>query len=116
MSQMVDMTAGSPIAERLGDYVAGMELGDLPAEVVEKTRLCILDTLGCMLAGAGDEVGERITAHALRHGPAGPCSVFGATGLVGPEHAGLANGTTAHVLEWDDGHRPSGNHIGCSVV
>jgi 2-methylcitrate dehydratase PrpD len=110
------MPSKGTISEQLAEYVTGMTIGDLPAEVVDKTKLCILDTIGCMLAGSRDEVGIRITAHALRHGPPGPCTVFGHPKTVGPEHAALANGTTAHVLEWDDGHRPSDNHIAGAVV
>jgi 2-methylcitrate dehydratase PrpD len=110
------MPSDRTISERLADYVAGMAIGDLPPEVVAKTKLCILDTIGCMLAGSRDPVGVRITTHALRHGPPGPCTVFGHSGSVGPEHATLANGTSAHVLEWDDGHRPSDHHLGGVVV
>lgn len=110
------MPAEATLVEQLGEYVANSAIGDLPQAVLEKAKLCILDTLGCMLAGAGDEVGERITAYAVHHGPGGPCTVFGSAGSVHPEYAALANGTTAHTLEWDDGHRPSGNHIGCVVV
>lgn len=110
------MPSNGTISEQLADYVTGMTIGDLPTEVVDKTKLCILDTIGCMLAGSRDEVGIRITAHALRYGLPGPCTVFGHPEAVGPEHAALANGTTAHVLEWDDGHRPSDNHIAGAVV
>jgi 2-methylcitrate dehydratase PrpD len=110
------MPSVGTISEKLADYVTGMAIGDLPPEVVDKTKLCVLDTIGCMLAGSRDEVGERITAHALRYGRPGPCTVFGHSASVGPEHAALANGTSAHVLERDDGHRPSGNHLECVVV
>ncbi len=113
---MAQIARNQTISERLADYVTGMKIGDLPSEVVDKTKLCILDTIGCMLAGSRDEVGVRIIAHALRYGPPGPCTVFGHLRSLGPEHAALANGTLAHVLEWDDGHRPSGNHIGGVVV
>ncbi|MBI2986719.1 MAG: MmgE/PrpD family protein [Deltaproteobacteria bacterium] len=113
---MVQMPSNGTISERLAEYVAGMAIGDLPLEVVAKTKQCILDTIGCMLRGSRDEVGARITAHALRYGSPGPCTVFGRSGSVGPEHAALANGTLAHVLEWDDGHRPSDNHMSGAVV
>jgi 2-methylcitrate dehydratase PrpD len=93
-----------------------MAIGDLPPEVVTKTKLCILDTIGCMLAGSRDRVGATIAAHVLRHGPPGPCTVFGDKGSVGPDDAALANGASAHVLDFDDGHRPSGDHIGSAVV
>lgn len=111
-----EMSSNGTILEQLADYVTGMTIGDLPHEVVDKTKLCILDTIGCALRGSRDEVAVRTAAHALRHGPSGPCNVFGHSGSVGPEHAALANGTSAHILEWDAGHRPSDNHLGGVVV
>lgn len=113
---MVQMQRNRTISEQIAEYVTTMAMKDLPPEVVEKTKQCILDTLGCMLAGSRDRAGVTITAHALRYGAPGPCTVFGRPGGVGPEHAALANGTSAHVLELDDGHRPSDNHIGGVVV
>ncbi|MBI2986875.1 MAG: MmgE/PrpD family protein [Deltaproteobacteria bacterium] len=113
---MVQMPSNGTISERLAEYVAGMVLGDFPPEVVAKTKLCILDTIGCMLRGSRDEVAASLAAHALRYGPPGPCTIFGHSGSVGPEHAALANGTSAHVLEWDAGHRPSDNHLGGVVL
>jgi 2-methylcitrate dehydratase PrpD len=110
------MSSNGTFSERLADYVTGMAFGDLPPDVVDKTKLCILDTIGCMLAGSRDPVGVMITAHALRYGHPGPCTIFGHRESVGPEHAALANGTSAHVLELDDGHRPSDNHVGGVVV
>ena len=32
------------------------------------------------------------------------------------EDSALANATLAHMLEFDDGHRPSDNHLGCVAV
>ena len=104
------------ISEELADYITRMKISDLPTEVVSKTKQCILDTIGCMLRGSLDEVGVMLVGHVFRYGPPGPCTVFGHAGSLGVEHAALANGTLAHVLEWDDGHRPSGNHLGCAVV
>jgi len=37
--------------ERLADLSARVRYRDLPNEVIQKGKECILDTLGCMLAG-----------------------------------------------------------------
>lgn len=104
------------IVQRLAEYVVGMTFDALPIAVVEKARLCILDTIACMLLGARDRVGETVAAHAAQYGQNGPCVVCGSDSTVGPAYAALANGTSAHVLDLDDGHRPSGDHIGSAVV
>jgi 2-methylcitrate dehydratase PrpD len=104
------------IAEGLAEYVLGTDVGALPANVVEKSEQVILDTIGCTLAGSRDRVGTSATAYAAGRGSAGRSTVFGRRERVDPEHAALANGTAAHVLEMDDGHRPSDNHLGGVVV
>lgn len=109
-------TSEGTIAQGLASYVTRMRYGDLPSDVIAKAKLCILDTLGAMLAGTRNDVGVRITEHAVTFGSDGPCTVFGRGRRVGVEHAALANGTLGHVLELDDGHRPSDNHLGCVVV
>jgi 2-methylcitrate dehydratase PrpD len=108
--------AGATISEQLARYVNGTAFEDLPPEVVEKTKQCILDAVGCMVAGSQDRVGATITSHAVRHGLPGHCSVFGREERLSPAYATLANGTSAHVLDLDDGHRPSGTHLGSAVV
>jgi 2-methylcitrate dehydratase PrpD len=91
-------------------------VGALPAQVIAKAKLCILDTIGCMLVGSRDRVGMTVAKHAVRRGSSGGCTVFGHPETLGAADAALANGTAAHVLDWDDGHRPSGDHIGGAVV
>ena len=104
------------LSQQLAAYVTGSRYEAFSPELIAKTKQVILDTIGCMAAGSRDDVGRMIAAHVLREGPPGPCTVFGHPQRVGPAYAGLANGTTAHALELDDGHRPSGNHQGCAVV
>lgn len=102
-------------SEALARYAAGLDLGAVPEAVRRKAVLCILDTIGCIIGGAAERAG-RIVAGAAARGAAGPCTLFGRPERVGIEGAALANGNAAHILELDDGHRPSDNHLGCVVV
>ena len=36
-------------AERLAEWATGLDLGDIPGEVVEAAKLHLLDTIGCGL-------------------------------------------------------------------
>jgi 2-methylcitrate dehydratase PrpD len=87
---------------RLAMFVAGARYKDLPAEIVEKTKRHILDTLGAGLAGATSEEAKRTLA-ALR-GSDGPGStvVWGTESRLSPRNAALVNGTAAHAFELDD--------------
>src|SRR5581483_1802294 len=111
------MNESLTISERLARYVSETRLSELPSEVPAKARQIILDTIGCMVAGYRyDALGPKVSRYALASSPPGHCTIFGATTLIGPEHAALANGTAAHVLELDDCHAPSDNHVAVAVV
>lgn len=103
-------------AEQLADYAVGLSLDAVPEAVRQKAKLCILDTVGCMIAGSATRVGQVVRAYAGRGATGGDCTIAGSGAPAALEFAALANGTMAHVLELDDGHRPSDNHLGCVVV
>jgi 2-methylcitrate dehydratase PrpD len=105
-----------PLTTTLAEYVTATRLEDIPEETRHKGLLCILDTVGCMIAGSRNDVGRIYTSHALAHAKDGPATVFGVERSVDVEAAAFANAGLAHVLELDDGHRPSDNHLGCAVV
>ncbi|HEY3478476.1 MAG TPA: MmgE/PrpD family protein, partial [Streptomyces sp.] len=44
------MTA--PMIERIADRICGIQEGELPADVLEKAKLCVLDQLGIQLWAA----------------------------------------------------------------
>src|SRR5262245_57251611 len=108
--------AAPTLVETLAGHVARTRLSDLPAEVIARAKLCLLDTLGVAVAGTRDRVARTVAAHAVAHGAPGRSTVLGRDERLRPEYAALANGTAAHALDWDDGHRPSGDHLGGPVV
>jgi 2-methylcitrate dehydratase PrpD len=99
---------------RLAEYVAAP--ADIPQHVLERARLTMLDTLGCMVGAVGTPTGERILTMTRQRAGTGRTTTVGLSGKYRAEDSALANGTLAHLLEFDDGHRPSDNHLGCVVV
>lgn len=116
MTEIAETDIQVTASDKLAQYVVDASWSDVPPAVIERAKLCVLDTIGCMIAGSRNAVGTRIVEHAASFGSGGRSSIFGRPGTVDAERAGLANGTLAHVLELDDGHRPSDNHLGCVVV
>lgn len=103
-----------PIAVTLGTYIATPP--DPPEAVIRRARLAVLDTIGCMAGATQTPAGRRVLAFTERHGAPGDTTTVGLSRGRRPHDSGLANGTLAHMLEFDDGHRPSDNHLGCVVV
>jgi len=106
--------ADSPIAARLADYVVAP--ARIPSPVLERARLTMLDTVGCMVGAVGTPTGARILTLTRQRGAPGTTTSIGLGGRYRVEDSALANATLAHLLEFDDGHRPSDNHLGCVVV
>jgi 2-methylcitrate dehydratase PrpD len=88
----------------------------LPAEVVEKTKHMILDTLAAMISGSELPPGRFAINFARAYKGDRIATVAGSNVLCGPIEAALANGMLAHSDETDDTHPPSQSHPGCGTV
>src|SRR5258705_2592906 len=75
--------------------------GFAPA-IMRQAQLLLLDTIGCGIAGAGEEVTRAIADVALEGGGKADCAVFGRTEKTGMLNAVLANGVAIRVLDLND--------------
>ena len=104
------------IAETLATRIAGVSYDVLPDEARHWAKVAIMDTVGCILAGA-DEPCARIAAQVASIGGAnGPCVVFGTSRRVGPMDAASINGTAAHALDYDDCSDTLGGHPSAPIL
>jgi 2-methylcitrate dehydratase PrpD len=100
----------------LAAYIAQAPALRLPAEVAEKARHHILDTLAAMVSGSRLPPGPIAIAYVRQLGGTPQASVAGSRVMTSCVNAALANGMLAHADETDDSHAPSRNHPGCAVV
>ena len=106
----------SPITRELSEYVAGALARPLPAEVAEKTRHHLLDTLAAMVSGSRLPPGRRAIAYVRAQGGRRQATVVGSRTVTTASNAALANGMSAHADETDDSHIGGRFHPGCAVV
>ena len=106
----------SPIMTRLSTFMSLAAAAPLPAEVVEKTKHMILDTLAAMISGSELPPGKFAINFARAYKGDRVATVAGSNVLCGPIEAALANGMLAHSDETDDTHPPSQSHPGCATV
>lgn len=105
-------------SEELARYAAGLRWSDVPDDVRERARACIIDTLACSVYGARFPWSAVTAGYARHYGGLGPCTVFGTAGhgVVAPA-AALANGAAAHAFEQDSLRFPgAGVHPGATLV
>ena len=107
-------TAG-PVITELSRYMTQAKESALPANVVEKAKHHILDTIGAMISGAELPPGRAAIRFATSYGGEKIATVAASKVLCGPIEAALANGVLAHSDETDDSW-PNGWHPGCNVV
>jgi len=109
--------SGESVMPRLSDYMAQAKGRALPPEIVEATKLHILDTMGAMISGADLAPAKVALEFARRYGGREPAHiVVGSDILCGPLEAAFTNGMLAHSDETDDSHSPSHSHPGCAIV
>jgi len=103
---------------RLAEYAAALQYQDLPAEIVERAKECIADTVAAIICGSALPWSRIVIRYAERTGPGGKSRILGSHGpLVQANAAALANGALAHAFELDSLTRPgAGAHPGATVL
>ncbi len=91
------------ISQRLAGWAAPLTFADVPADVIETTKLRILDVIGLAIAGSQTPFGKAVLEAADAMGP-------------GPGAAAFRTGALAQALEYDDTHNESVVHISAPSV
>jgi 2-methylcitrate dehydratase PrpD len=103
--------------DTLAEFAARMNYSALPAEVAERAKLLMLDTVGIIVRARHDAESTPPMLRAVeRMGLAGgDCTVFGdARGYAAPA-AALINGALAHSLDFDDTHAAGSIHSSAPI-
>lgn len=100
----------------LARWTCGLTFADIPAAVVDDAKLHLVDTLGVMVAGSVSETGRAVRAAALRIGPGDTARILGFGDRAAAAGAAIANGTLAHVHDYDDTHSEARVHISGPIV
>ncbi len=105
-----------PLSSALADWASRIRFEDLPADVMEATKLRVMDVIGLSLAGAETAFGKATRDAVVALSPAGPCHILGFGDRVGVTSAAFANGALSQALEYDDTHNESIVHMSSPAV
>lgn len=95
------------VLERLAARWSGTTPEDLPDDVAEIGRHCLLDWFGCALAGSREPLAELIR---LELATPGASTVVGTDRTAPARDAALMNGAAGHALDFDDTHMLLSGH------
>lgn len=104
------------VTRGLSRYLATALDRELPAEVAEKGKQHLIDTLAAMVSGSRLHPGEMTIKYVRALGGAEEAMVAGTSIVTTAVNAAMANGMLSHADETDDSHKASRSHLGCGVV
>jgi 2-methylcitrate dehydratase PrpD len=101
---------------KLAEHCAAISFDSLPAEVVHKAKLCVLDYIANVYGSLELDAVKGIISYFRSLGTSGDTTVLGCGFKTDLQHAAFINGTTAEAIEAQDGVRFGGNHPGAAVI
>jgi len=86
----------------LARFVAGLRIDALPAEVLQQARLCVIDTVGCIVSGAQRPEAQALLRAELAANGLEQASALTCGRKLGVEAAARFNGYAGDLLELND--------------
>jgi 2-methylcitrate dehydratase PrpD len=113
-------TKNSPLAQDaskvLADFASHLQYDDIPQHVVDRMKMCVLDSIGCCLHGVTLSWTKSVESMVMDEGASPIASIFGTTHKTSVGNAALVNGTAGHAFEFDDMHKESILHPGSIAI
>lgn len=105
------------VLEIYAKYLTEAQFSDFPAEVVERAKYLILDSIGCAIGGAQTEIGKKFMNLAKSWSGGKEATLLGNGAKVSIMSAAYANTQLANLLDYDDTYDfyPPG-HPGCTII
>lgn len=101
------------VSELLADWIAGLDLADVPQAAIQGCADTILDTVGLSIAALDTDYGRAVRA---AFPDAGTATVFGLPDGHSPEAAAAINGTCGHGEDFDNTFEGCPVHTGVVIV
>lgn len=96
--------------------VRGITWDKTPDEAREVARHCLLDFLGCAIAGSREPLSNILVDEVVRGEGSREASLIGRNERASRLTAALVNGAAGHALDFDDTHMAMGGHPSVPVV
>jgi len=105
------------ITKTLSKFVKETTFEKLPKKDIDRMKMVILETMGCMVLGSRNTTGRVLKELIKKIGGKGEATVFGTNFKTSPQNAALINGSMGHHYEYDDGISPAmGLHAGIAIT
>ncbi|MFP7298282.1 MmgE/PrpD family protein [Neobacillus niacini] len=109
------MTLDKNITDALAAYIIDSQQKEFDSEVVHKFKRALMDYVCAAITGSNMPVPNSLLEYLKQIDSSEISSVTGKSMKLSPLNAALVNGTSAHSLDFDDGHTHGSIHIGTVV-
>ena len=116
MNAIIDTQTGKGLTRALAEQARTLRYGDIPDTVRQWARQCILDYIGCGIAGASDELVTILLAEAQENGGKEAASVLGHSVRLPAAAAAIVNGAAGHALDFDDVNLAMPGHPSVAIL
>jgi aconitate decarboxylase len=113
---IMNSTVDNPHTSAIAHFVSELTYEQIPAEVIARIKLLILDSLGCAIYGSNLEWSRILRRTLGQVDVTEACGVWGTAERLSAPHAALVNGTLVQSFELDDVHRQGVLHVGAVTL
>lgn len=112
-----DNAAGEGSSASLADWVVDVDLSHVPDDVIEHAKLCILDGIGCIVAGTAARPSRILLETLSHHGGEGGIAIPATGRRLGTLAAAHFMAQSANALDFDDSFRSGApSHPGATII
>ncbi|MBN8903708.1 MAG: MmgE/PrpD family protein, partial [Rhodospirillales bacterium] len=115
MNAITDLSS-TGLTRALAEQARTLTLADIPEDIRAWARQCVLDYVGCTLAGAQEDLTQILLAELQEQGGAAEAQVFGHAVRLPPASAALVNGAASHALDFDDVNLAMPGHPSVAIL
>jgi 2-methylcitrate dehydratase PrpD len=90
------------VTERWAEFLTAFTFDGIPAEVVQQTKMHILDDIGCTLGGYAVDWGKKVAALGRDLGGKPEATVIGSGDRLHCAHAAYVNGKLSNIIDMDE--------------
>ncbi|HWX74550.1 MAG TPA: MmgE/PrpD family protein [Solirubrobacteraceae bacterium] len=114
----VSTTESTGLTHALAERSSALRYEDIPGDVREIARQCLLDWFGVTLGGSVEQAPRALLSLLASDGAAdrARASVVGHRQRLAPAQAALVNGTASHVLDFDDVNITLPGHVSVAIL
>jgi len=108
--------SSSGLTKKLSAFVVQTDYRAIPAEGIQRAKMCLLDWIGSAYSGKGSFTDRIMQKLAREKGGKNNAALIGCRLSAPPAEAALYNGMISAVMEIDDVHEEASLHTGIGVI